>query len=91
MGDPERLRCFTISLAKRRASASEASTLLYRFQIRCWRCSHYVFDDLRDIVEADLLLQKRSDRDLIGGVESDGFAASAAVELPRKPNADKGI
>ena len=54
---------------------------MYRFQIRGWRCSHYFFDDTGNILEADLLLQKRSHRDFVGGVESNGLCASRLGRL----------
>ena len=52
--------------------------LMYRFQKAGWRCSHHFFDDLRNLLESDLLLQKRSHGDLVGSVESDSFCASGS-------------
>ena len=51
---------------------------MYRFQMCGRRCSHYLFDDPGDVLEPDLLLQKRGYGDLVGGVEGDGFGASGA-------------
>src|ERR1700687_229172 len=54
----------------------QSKHLKYRFQMSAWRCSHYFFDDPRNLLESDLLLQNRSHRDLVGGVQGDGFRAS---------------
>src|ERR1039457_2376522 len=50
--------------------------LLYRFQMSSWRCRHCFFDDPRNLVESDLLLEKRSHRHLVRRVQSDGLRAS---------------
>src|SRR5258708_17346299 len=55
--------------------------LLYRFQMSGRRCTHYFFDDPRNLLEPDLLLQKCSHRDLVGGVQGDGLRASGRRRL----------
>src|ERR1035441_9228178 len=54
----------------------QSEHLLYRFQMSGWRCNHYFFDDPRNLLESDPLLQKRSHRDFVGGVQGDGLCAS---------------
>jgi hypothetical protein len=41
-----------------------------------WRCKHYILNNFRDILEADLVPEKCGYGDLVGGIEGNGFSAS---------------
>ena len=43
-----------------------------------WRCNHYFFDDPWNILEPNLLLQKRGHRNLIGGIQGNGLRSSGS-------------
>ena len=54
-----------------------------------WRRNHYFLNDLRDLLESDPSLQKRSYRDFVGRVQGDGLRCHSPPL--RKLNEDKEI